>query len=284
MNKLKAFFYVFKNSALKPAYYQDVLKAPFSFSLKYFFALFLALSLFQVVALGFLFQQKALPYLQNLKTRLPGFYPNELEIKIKNGQVVVNVDQPFFVPLKPDLFPDNLAKALSNQPIQNILVINTQANPMDINKYQTLALLTKDSLVLKQNRNEIKIQSLKEIKDFTLNKTILNRWWQQIIPYFRFLLPLIVLFLFLIVPSATLTSKLFYLGAISLISWLIAKLVFKLKKINYQKALQINLQAVTLPTVVLILFQSLGLAHRPPFFFTIILFIFNLIIFSSLKK
>ena len=54
--------------------------------------------------------------------------------------------------------------------------------------------------------------------------------------------------------------------------------------LNYKKALKINLYAVTLPTIIAAAFMLFGADPKIPFFQAIILLIFNLIIFSSLKE
>lgn len=282
MQKLKTFFHVFKNSLIKPIYYKDVLKAPFSFSLKYFLFFFFTLSFLNVVIFSFFLIQKVHPYIERIKTQAPQFYPAELTITIKNGQVSTNVSQPYFIPIKPELFPEELGQVIKQQPIQNILVIDTLAEPSEIKKYQTFALLTKDSIAFIANRNEIRIQSLEEIKDFTLNRQIIKEAWQQVIPYLRWIIPGVIIILFLTIPFLTIMIKFFYLVVFSLLSWILVK-IMKLG-INYAKVLQINLHAITLPTVIIAIFQSLGADPRIPFFQSTILLFFILIIFTSIKE
>lgn len=281
-NKLNTFLYVFKNSSFKPAYYADILKAKFSFSLKYFAALFLILSLLTSLTVSFLLNQQVKPYVNKLQDQLPSFYPAELNITIINGQVQTNVQEPFFIPLDPGLFPDDLNQALRQQPIQNILVINTKAKPEDIYKYQTFALLTSDALVIAETESDLRVQSLQEIKDLTVNRQIVNDVWNKIIPYFKWIVPVVVLVLFLIVPSVTVVGKFIYLALFSILTFIAAKLL-KHKAINYQKALQINLHAITLPTIIIAAFQALGVNPQIPLFQSIILLIFNLIILTSIK-
>ncbi|MFC1711652.1 DUF1189 family protein [Patescibacteria group bacterium] len=282
MRKLNTFLYVFKNSAFKPSYYSDVIKAPFKFSLKYFLFLFLTLSLLTSLAISFFINQDVKPFVNKLESQLPSFYPSELTIKVENGQVKTNVAEPFFIPLRPEYFPDDISKDLKKLPIQNILVIDTQADPGNISEYQTFALLTKDAIAFQQDRNEIRIQSLKDIKDFTINEQRVLDVVKKILPYFRWIIPVIILILMLIIPSITIASKLIYLLLISIISFIIIKLL-KHKKIGYKKALQVNLHAITLPTIVVAFFQLLGVNPQIPFFQTIVLVIFNLIIYTSIN-
>lgn len=283
MKKLKAFFYVFKNSASRPAYYQDVLKAPFSFSLKYFLFFFFILGFLTSATLSFFLVQKVQPYINKIKIEAPNFYPADLVITIKDGQTSTNVVEPFFVPLKPELFPPELEKAIKQQPVQNILVIDTSVEPTEIKKYQTFVLLTKESVAFIGDQNEIRIQSLEEVKDFTLNREIVETAWQEVVPYFGWIVPAIIVFLFLALPAIIIIGKFIYLAVFSCFSWIIAR-IMKLEKVNYSKALQINLQAITLPTIVISAFQFLGADPQIPFFQSIILLFFVLIIFTSIKE
>ena len=69
----------------------------------------------------------------------------------------------------------------------------------------------------------------------------------------------------------------------TIFSWILAQ-VFKLRSINYAKALQINLHAVTVPTIIMSLFEAIGVNPPIPFFQGIILMIFNGIVFASLRE
>lgn len=283
MKKLKAFFYIFKNSAFKPVYYLDVLKVKFNFSLKYFLFFFFVISFLTAATMSFSVVQKGRPFLEKVKKTVPQLYPKNLNIDIKDGQVSTNVPEPFFIPIDPELFPPDISKALKTQPIQNIMVIDTSVPPSEIKKYQTFVLLTKDSVAFLGDQGEIRIQSLEEVKEFTINKDVINTAWQQVLPFFDKVIPFVIVALFLFIPPAFVIGKFFYLLFLTFLTWIIAQ-VYKLRSVNYGKALQINLHAITLPTIIVSVFQLLGVTPKIPFFQTIILLIFILIIFSSIKE
>jgi len=295
MKKLKTFFQTFRNSAFKPLYYKDVLKAPFSFSIKYFLFLFLVLSLLTAATLSFFLVQKVNPYLNQLKTQAPEFYPPELELTIKDGSVSINQPEPYFIPIKKEWFPEEIQKEIKMAPIDNVLVIDTQVEPSEIKKYQTFVLLTKNDLAFMGNANEIRIQSLEQADDFTLNQKVVKQGWQYVTPYFKYIVPVMIAFLLIFIPLGTILGKFVYLLAVSVLTWMLSRLFRprpkddrplddKIQTINYAKSLQINLHAITLPTVILALFQFLGVNPQIPFFQTIILLIFNGIIFASIKE
>ncbi len=283
MKKLKTFLYTFKNSLTSPNYYFDILKAPFYFSFKYFAFLFGFLSLISALALSVFLYTNGQPYIDKLKQNLPQAYPDELVLKIKDGEVSANVEEPYFIPLRSDIFPQEMVQGLENQPIHNIAVINTQAEPSTINDYQTFILLTKNHIAFQGSDKEIRVQSLEEVEDFTLTKEVVENGWQKVKPYLNWIIPLFILLSLIFLPLITVAGKLIYLLVFSLTTFIFIKL-FKLKNINYSKTLQLNLHAITLPTVIMALFQVLGANLQIPFFQSIILLIFNLIIITTLKE
>lgn len=281
-SKLIVFWQVFKKSAFKPDYYQTVVQSPFSFSLKYFIFLFFLLGFLTSSALAVFLVQKANPFLMEFKNKLPEFYPAELEIQIKDGKTSTNVSEPYFIALNPDLFPEDIKKGLKNLPQLNLLVIDTSADVADIRKYQTFALLTKTDLVMTAENNEIRAQSLEQIKDFKLDSQQVDQVINNINPFFNKIIPLIILITFIALPLVLIIFNLFYVLIFSSLSLLLAKVMRR--QITYAKGLQINLHAITLPTIITAIFQFFGASPKIPFFGTIILTIFNLLIFTSLKE
>lgn len=279
----QTFISTFQKSAFKPDYYQDVIKAPFSFSLKYFLFLFFSFGLLTTITFSFYLLKEFNPNLNKLKTAIIKLYPSELEIKINNGQVSTNVNEPYFIPLKPEIFPKEISQALKNQPRQNILVIDTKAHPSDIKKYQTFSLLSKDSLSFQTGNKETRIKSLEEIKNLTLNQEIIKESLDKAVLFLKKIFPFLSISLLIFISLSIFLEKFIYLVFFSLLSWPIAKFFFH-KNLGYNKVLQINLQAITLPLIISAIFQILGAGQSIPFFQTTILLIFNLIIFSSLKQ
>src|SRR3989338_10218443 len=100
MSKIAIFFYVLKRTFTSPAYYADILKAPFSFSLKFFLLYFFFFALVGTGILTLKLVEQVKQTLAVLPSKLEALYPDELEIRIQNGTVSTNVAEPFFVPLK----------------------------------------------------------------------------------------------------------------------------------------------------------------------------------------
>lgn len=278
MKKIRAYFYSLKKSLISPDYYQDVLKAKFSFSLKFFFFSCFLLSL----VLGTIYSYNAHGLLKEFILKLedlPQFYPEDLVVEIKNGQVKTNQPEPYFMPLP-------FSETVKEYPLPslNLLVIDTQANIEDITQYQTLALLTSNSLAFRTSKEtqEIRVYPLTRIQDFTLDQVLVKTLWQKISVYFKYLVPLATLFIFLGLFMAIPFSKFIHLLIFSLITLVFARILKT--GLSYKKSLQVNLHAFLLPTLVQVIFDIGGLRRIPiPFFYSLILLIFNLVILASLR-
>ena len=99
MKKLKAFFYVYKNSMTSPKYYKEVLKTDLNFSLKYYLMLVLVASILITTI-------ETVSVTPKIKSQISGFaenarqvYPDDLLIKVEEGKWSVNREEPFVIPM-----------------------------------------------------------------------------------------------------------------------------------------------------------------------------------------
>jgi len=118
---------------------------------------------------------------ENAKILIDKTYPNELEIKIQNGVLSTNVTEPYYITFSPEyfdsLFPDK--KGGSPKSKIRLLAIDTKGRAEKFENYQSLALLTSTSLIYYDN-DKITIQPLKNIKQLTINKQIVNSKYDEI--------------------------------------------------------------------------------------------------------
>lgn len=160
-------------------------------------------------------------------------YPEKLEVKIKDGRATTNVSEPFYINI-----PKETISILSSSDKKNnlpsakirFLAIDTKAKQEDFEKYQVYALLTADSLIY-YSSDKINIQSLKNIKDLTINKKIITTKFEelnnkyQISRYLKIIL--------LVLPVFILMS--FFIGelASSFFTSLLVLLLIKIKQLNF---------------------------------------------------
>jgi len=272
-------FLKIKNSIYNPKYYSEVVEKPFSYSLKYYlvFVLLIALVFSVSATIKFIPTQKFI--IENFPT-ISSYFPQELEIKIKDGKVSTNVKEPYTVKV-PDFLknPKNTNPDMPN--IDNFIIIDTK-NKFDLENfslYKTAMLLTESKIIYTDSRNQITINSLNDIKDYTLNKGVIQGYMEKTRPYLAFILPLFFIFSYIggfIVYWAVLICL--FLAA--LLIWCIAKI--KGVALGYKKSYQLGIHLLTLPLIVALISSVFAFQISIPFFFTVLLLI--LAVFNIEKK
>ena len=147
MNKLSLFVRVFWKSMFSPVYYHDVVKAKFSFSLKYFLFFSFVLGLILTLSLTTVILPPLSKFSGRLQTRAAGLYPANLVITIKQGQLSTNQIEPLHFPIPYELFTDT-PPAVSDQKQFYLLTIDTKASIEDYAKSQSLVFVTRDNVVM----------------------------------------------------------------------------------------------------------------------------------------
>jgi len=232
-----------KNSVYGKVYYQEVvMQESFGQSIKYLAKLSLILALMGSLALAVTLP-KFSKVIQKEISVLLSAYPDDLNISIKNGQATVNRPEPYAI-----LIPDSVIEP--NDKIQNkltnLLVINT-TEPFSLDKfraYQTMILLTQKDLVFIDGNTGVKVVSMANFQNLDINKAWLTTkvdWVFKILPL---VMSVFVVFafigLFLLLFIGSMIVLLFY----ALLAWAILKI--KSRKVDYGRAYQIALHAMTL--------------------------------------
>lgn len=285
MGKIKTFFYSLRRTFTSPAYYADILKAPFSFSLKYFYMFFFIYSL---IFTSYITLKYFLPLddiISFLPEKLAQVYPEELEIKIKKGGVSTNVTEPYRISLESieSILEESEEKILgkSTTTIEYLLVIDTKGKIDNFAKYQTYALLTKNHLSFINDEGNLETVSLEEIGDLTINQKLVQDIINLITPYLKFVLPLLVVGTFFLFFVFYPTPMLLYLLFMSLILLIIAKVVaFPL---SYKKSYQMGLHLITISTTFFSITKLVGLTLRIQFLRTMLLGVIGLVILKKIK-
>jgi len=256
MKKLLTFKYTFWKSLTKPDYYKDILTAKFSFSLKYiYFLLFVSSLLFGIKgAVGVARSIPKMPgFIENTKTILSQIYPKELVLTVKDKKISTNVVEPYFIAIPKEMeIPGKEAKYL--------LAIDTSADVADFEKYQSLFLLSKEFIAMKDNNAGYKVQPLAEIlKDvpdgMTVKKSDFDALVAGLNPYYRYLYPLawagIVLLLTLwplFTAGLGLSGRLVMLLFYSLLLFILAKILKR--SLTYKNVYQMSMHGLTISVLI----------------------------------
>lgn len=256
MKLIRTFFYSLKKSLIEPKYYQDIKKTNFWFSFKYLLFLFFILTLINSLFLGskYLYNRPFIqPEVNKIYLEAKNLYPEELELKVRNGQLATNVQEPYVFNF------DKTKPSKINQ--MNLLTIDTNGSIENYPEYNTYVLATKNAIVYpsKSRNNQIAQTSVTYFRDFkrdfTINKKNYDNLFNKISPYaqravfFVDWAVIIFLLLFLILgPILYTSSTLFGLIFLTFFAWLI-NLLFK-KKYSYGQLFKMGIHASTWPILI----------------------------------
>jgi hypothetical protein len=244
-----------QRSIYDPEFYRALLAKPFSYSLKYFALFSLLIALVATIYLSLSVLPKINDFLENVSPTVLNYFPDDLEVTIKGGLASTNAPEPYFlempfgVPEDIEMRPD-----VHGYEIENLLVIDTRSDESTLKEfksYNTVILLNRKTLMYYDD-NQVAIQSLAEVPDFKLDREVVFSLLAKVVPYFRLVGPLFVVFVFGGYFSYVFIGRMFYLIFAALLVWIIAKL----KKINigYQKSYQLGLHLLTASLLYQIIF------------------------------
>ncbi len=238
IRKMKGFLNSLQNSAYSPQFYSSIPKKSFRQSFGYFLLLILVLSVIKLTTLISPLLVEAPLAIQSFISDTINCFPKELEVKIQNGLVTTNVEEPYFI------------KFCSAKEInQNLVLIDTKTpfSASKFNESSAAAWVTKDSIFYKKSNVETRSYSFIQIKDFKLNRDSLNSFNNMISPWLKFVGP-ILLFLAFVGIYLAYDFRLIYLLFLAALIWLLSKL-FK-KTFNFGQSYKIGLHAISLGLIV----------------------------------
>lgn len=227
---MKNFIKTIGNSIHSPEFYSKIDKRSFKQGFGYFFLLILLFSAITIISI-------IKPILIETPIGIRGFsenivncFPKDLELKIENGQATSSAQEPYFI---------------SCNSAQPILVIDTKT-PYSSAKFDELKVatwITKDAIIYKNNGTENRTYKLKDVKDFKVNKEIIESYKNKYEPYLKYVGPILLVLAFLGIYLAYI-FRLIHLIILALLIWLLGK-IFN-QDINYKLGYKISLQAITL--------------------------------------
>ncbi len=140
----------------------------------------LVLALVLSIKPSFFIFKDVYPVVQNLENKIltvvDEVYPQELEIKIKNGQASTNVTEPYYISIRQETLENLFSLKEGDENTKSkvrLLAIDTKGKADEFERYQSLALLTESSIVY-YNDEKVNIYPLREIGDLTINKDFIK--------------------------------------------------------------------------------------------------------------
>ncbi|MFC1624776.1 DUF1189 family protein [Patescibacteria group bacterium] len=272
MKKLKAFFYVYKNSLTSPKYYKEIFKTDLRFSIKYYLMLVLFASLLITSIETVLVVPKIKEKLGEFTESAREMYPEDLVIKIEEGNWTVNREQPFVIPMP---------KIPSEDVPANLIVFYEEGTVSDVDLFDTVILVNKVNVVIREG-NGIQARSLKDIPDTEINREAFNNFinflfgFTKFLPYIIFvavLLALLIYFIFFRLLYSLLLGAVIY--ALSFLNK---------KSLDYTKSYRVGLHTMTAPITFQVILSLTRTSLRLPLWFFILNVFFALVVLSKMEE
>ncbi|MGD9129143.1 MAG: DUF1189 family protein [Candidatus Woesebacteria bacterium] len=289
MNKIKIFFYAFINS-FKPSYYKDVIKAKFSFSLKYFAFLHLLLSL--VLAFSVLIPLSKLDA-KDIANKLSTIYPEELEITVGGDGLSINQELPYVVDLPSSLFDQDSALAEEFPSSFHIATFDSDENIKgisDVLQRNSMLVITESTVyALKDAKTHelrvMQIEPRRETIRFSKDEVDLfkNQILKSSIIKFKLYIPLIILVIFILVFSLMTIGRMITIFFFAIVAHFLAQLFFKAKQLSYKKTFQLMLHSSTLVIIAQEALKKLNLSYLNGWNYFFILLTWTIYLFTQLQ-
>lgn len=259
-----------KNSIYNPDFYNTISQKPFSQALAYYLKFISLMALILTIVISIFLVPALTKGLEILKIEFTNTFPAELEIKITEGETTINVPEPYVVAW-PRFFG---AHKWAGQP-KSFLVIDTNVtDPLQaIDDYDTYVLLTKESLVYRQETSsdvgqQITVWQMDEDVDLVINQAGLMSVIDHLNRYLFIISPALV-FLFFIGLWLVLLAPLIWLFLITALLWLVyVSTRDKNNRLSYGTLYKLSLYALTIGLLVKVLFIVLNISF--PFLLSLV--------------
>lgn len=261
MGKAKTFKHVLMHSLLPSVeYYTKIKKTPLLFSIKFAIMLLIVVStlLYSASALRLIISSDQSDLRTQLKYAVENM-PDDMIIIIKNNRLVTNNDRPLIIYTDSSVRPNPL------------IVVDEYAQPEKITQYNSSILFTKTGFAVYTN-NEMKFYRYKLSKTVIVNKESATKLINTITTAAPILL---IAGSVLVIPIITIISiiiKIITLMIMSFIVFIPAHL--SSHNVTYRKTFQVSLHAMSLPLLVELLINAIGVKSYPGFLFSFITLIF----------
>ncbi|MEK7538509.1 MAG: DUF1189 family protein [Patescibacteria group bacterium] len=273
---MKTMFETFKKSVFSPEFYREVAEEPLKGGLRNYAKFALLLSVASVVLFSALLVPYAVTFVRDRAPELVReYYPLELVLKITNGEMSVNVSEPYMIATK-----EITRHAIQDWRFGNVVVIDTQNefNKKKFEEYNTFALITKHEIVTSSNEGGLTIQEIPNTTNMVIDQETLLSWVEKVRGSLVYVVPFGVLLMLIML----LLGYLAYLVPLFLFA-LVPFLLARIKKIplSYGGAYRISLYAIIPGIVLKSILNFSGIFSVPPY---LTFLVFLLIVVVNLRE
>jgi len=248
---MRHFLRTFQDSLSSKKFYASLPEKSFSSSVGYYFTLIFVVAIIFAAVISWNVLPVVNSFAENIGPTIIQYYPENLEVSIKDGVASHNQEDPVFIPFAVPTEQGFELPKEGEAPFRYVLVIDTNT-PFILEKfeeYETLSYLGPDSFVVINDNGNPEVFALKDLpEDFTVNQQSILSLIGKFQPLTR-LLPALLFVLMFIVG--------FFFYSLSFVRIILAAIIIlaihRLRGLNYsfKKSYQVALHASTLSIVLI---------------------------------
>ncbi|MBI5614268.1 DUF1189 family protein [Candidatus Gottesmanbacteria bacterium] len=247
MNKVQTFFRTLYRSLIDPIYYKDVISAKISFSLKYFFVLHVLIVFISSSAFAFTLGRYDVSKIGKF---LQSVYPRNFSLHVQNGEIELNQNLPFVVPIPKELEDEKDQKVASPAAL---VVFDTNDHMSSISSfwsYNALAVVTKNEVYYRKDADsrEIRVTEIPKDVSFEFSSTMLDEKISSIVhhPFFsqKWYVPILSFFYFLVSFPFVLAWSFVVSFLYALFSYIVIRAIYS-SQFSYSALWQMTIHALT---------------------------------------
>ena len=291
MQKLRTFFLTLFKSVTQPAYYNDVLVAPSSFSWKYF--LFFHLLLTFVVIVRFMMPLAAFDVNSAISEAF-SVYPQDLEVLIANEEVTINKPLPYVVPFPAQMFDGGEKETPFDEEQEINLVTFVEEGAItsiqEFYGYNSVAVVTPTTMYFLKDTDTGEVRSYPipaTEQPVNIDAALLNDFKTKIVeaPIVKqkLYVPLIGVFALIFFYPGIVLWKVLTLAIYSVVIYFVAAIFMRSKNLTFGEIFQMGLHAIT-AVVLATLIADLALQFQiGGWWYFLLYFVCMLVILSQVR-
>jgi len=229
----------------------------------------LSLILIQAVALTIVVTLYTAPLISDFTSKasiekLIGYFPEELELTVKDGQLSTNVEEPYTITYTNP----------KDGTIHNVVYIDTlsQFTGESFEQSNSLIYLSKDYIVSESDKGKIELQKISGIPNMVVDRENINKWVSDIEPLIVYIIPITAVLLLIGLTISSTVGSLILLSIAAFIIW--CALQIKDTPLLFGKIFRQVIYCLTLVVILNIILSIIGINLMGVFGLMIILVVY----------
>lgn len=189
IDKTKTFFYVIRRSLFDYEYLMSTLDASFGFSMKYLLSLIFVSSLILNIPTVIEANKGLGNIFEVVEYELLGVFEDGLEIKVNNGEMLINQEEPYTIPIKTESIE------MQESGIDNLVVFDSEGTIDDVWEYRTLMLVNDKNIIVRKEEGRIESIQISDLENVVIDRstaTSIISEIAKILPWLRVMMAIVI--------------------------------------------------------------------------------------------